>query len=123
MLFDTSAWIEYFKGTEKGQMVSNLIKNKSIYTCPITLAEISNWSHKNSEGPAQRINIIKSFSSVLELNEQILVLSGRFYAEQRKRNGKISLIDAIIYTTAKIHGLVLLTADGDFENLSSVDFL
>lgn len=123
MLLDTSAWVEYFKGTKEGEKVKSIIKNNVIYICPITIAELSNWCYKNNKDPVEYIKIIKNLSTYLELSEEILNLSGKIYYRLRKKNKKIGLIDCIIYTTAQIHGLELITKDNDFKNLPGVQLL
>ena len=126
MLLDTSAWIEYLKGTKLGEEIKILLNQEiAIYTCPLTIVEISNWSYKNNEEPSPHLQKIKTLSKILELSEDILVKSGKTYYEERVKseNKKISMIDCIIYTTARFHGLILLTKDGDFEGLEGVKLL
>ncbi|MEK6981618.1 MAG: PIN domain-containing protein [Candidatus Micrarchaeota archaeon] len=126
MLLDTSAWIEYFKETELGLKVKKFIEEKPVvYTCPITLAEISNWVYKNNEEPFPYIFKIKEISKIIELDEDMLVNAGKIYYQERiqKKNEKIGMIDCIIYSCANFHGLKLLTKDGDFGALSDVELL
>ena len=66
------------------------------------------------------MELIKKLSKLLELSEDTLIESGRIYNEQRKINGKIGLIDCIIYSAAQIHGLILLTKDNDFKDMNDV---
>ncbi|MFA4820142.1 MAG: PIN domain-containing protein [Candidatus Aenigmatarchaeota archaeon] len=124
MLLDTSCWIEYFKGTGKGEKLKERMENQEVfYTCPITIAEISVWCHKNNKLPKDFITSIKKLSVMMDMSEDILAESGRIYHEERKRNGKIGLIDCMIYATAQMHELVLLTKDTDFKNLKDVKIL
>lgn len=124
MLFDTSCWIEYFEGTEKGKKIKEMMKKQeTLYTCPITVAEISVWCHKNGKSPDNFIASIRKLSILLDISDDILTESGRIYNEERKKNGKIGLIDCIIYATASVHGLILLTKDGGFKDLKDVQIL
>jgi len=124
MLLDTSIWVEYLTGTERGKKVKELLSQDVVVcTCPLTLAEISAWCHKNNANPQPYLQEIKALSKLLDLSEDILVASGRIYSEERKKKGKISLIDSIIYTTARFHDLELLTKDRDFEGLVGVKML
>ena len=124
MLLDTSCWVEYFEGTEKGKKLKDLMEKQNIfYTCPITIAEISVWCHKNSKLPQDFIDSIKKLSIMLDMSDDILAESGKIYNEERKKNGKIGLIDCIIYATAQIHGLILLTKDTNFKNVKDVKIL
>ncbi|MFH2105801.1 MAG: PIN domain-containing protein [Candidatus Micrarchaeota archaeon] len=124
ILLDTSAWIEYLTSTETGNKIRKLLyQNVGVYTCPITLAEISAWCHKNNESPEKYLETIRSLSVMLELDEDVFVASGRIYADERRKNGKISLIDCIIYTSARCHGLILWTKDRDFKGLVDVELI
>ncbi len=124
MLLDTSAWVEYLLDTEKGRRVAEMLKSDSpIYVCPLTFAEISSWANRQERDPEPFIRKIKELSKSLELDEEMLILSGKIHVDQRKDNGKLSLIDAVIYASAAMHGLVLLTCDSDFAGLSNVEIL
>jgi|SRR3989344_3794536 len=124
MLLDTSAWIEYFQATEKGRIIKlSLENNEQAYTCSLTIAEISVWCFKNNKEVSEFVQLITNLSTVLEINEDVLIESGKIYNELRKKNSKIGLIDCIIYASARFHGLLLLTKDNDFKNLEGVKFL
>ena len=124
MLFDTSTWIEFFRGNEKGKMVEKFLESQSpIYTSAITIAELSVWCHKNNLAFRTHLDLIKRFSNIIDLTEPILEAGGKVYFESRKFNDKISLIDCIIYATARIHGFLLLTKDGDFRGFDGIEFI
>ena len=124
MLLDTSAWIEYLTGSKKGEVIKSLfIQGAVAYTCPLTIAEISSWCYKNNEEPFYYLKEIKRLSNILELEEEILIASGKTYYEERKKNSKIGIIDCIIYTTARFHDLILVTGDNDFKDLNYVKIL
>lgn len=48
MLFDTSAWIEFFQGTEKSKKIENILRTEENFTSIVTLAEVVNWCFKNN---------------------------------------------------------------------------
>ncbi|MFN7990843.1 MAG: PIN domain-containing protein [Candidatus Micrarchaeia archaeon] len=113
-----------FLDTEKGRKIAEVLKTDSpIYVCPLTFAEISSWANREEKDPEPFIRKIKEFSKSLDLDEEILILSGKIHFDQRKNNGKISLIDSVIYTSAAMHGLVLLTCDSDFAGLAGVNIV
>lgn len=60
---------------------------------------------------------------MLDLSEDIAQFGGLVRAEQRLEAPDFSLIDALIYATAKLHGLKLLTKDTQFSGLDSVELL
>ena|SRR3989344_6144374 len=122
-LLDTSAWIEYFKGSEKGLFVKKLIEENEVYTSAITIAEISKWFYENNHDIKLGISQIKINSIIIELSEEILIESGKKYVDLRKINNKIGLIDVIIYVSSQIYNLDLITKDSDFKNLANVKII
>jgi predicted nucleic acid-binding protein len=120
-LFDTSAWIEFFEGTNKGEYVKSLFSGS--FTSAITLAEICAWYEKNDKNPASAIAKIKKISMIIPVHEEALINAGFVYSQLRKQRKKIGLIDAIIYVTSQLHGLVLLTKDTDFRRLPGVELV
>ena len=123
ILLDTWAWIEYFKGSEKGNKIKSIIENRQIYTSAISIAEISKWFCQNKEDIKIGIQQLKENSIIIDLEEPILIESGRQYVELRKIKKDIGLIDVIIYTTAILHDLNVITNDNDFKGLPKVDFI
>ncbi|MBI4181919.1 MAG: PIN domain-containing protein [Candidatus Aenigmarchaeota archaeon] len=123
-LLDTSAWIEYFKGTPEGNRVAALLRSGSpAYTCPLTITEVAVWCYRNHRDPSPFLEKIRSFSLLLDLAVSLLSEAARVYTEQRLRQPKIGIIDCIIYASALLHGLTLLTKDQDFAGLASVSLL
>jgi predicted nucleic acid-binding protein len=49
MLFDTSAWIEFFQGTEKGKIIETLLKKENNFTSIVTFAELTHWCMRTGQ--------------------------------------------------------------------------
>lgn len=122
-LLDTSAWVEYFKGTEKGKKIKIMLAGPQIYTSAITFAEISKWLSENHLPLEMAIAQIKKNSIIIDLEENILIESGRQYIFLRKIKPKMGLIDTIIYVSAILHNLTLITGDFDFQGLAKVEII
>ncbi len=122
-LLDTWAWVEYFKGTKKGLKVKDLIKESQVYTSAISLAEITKWFYENNGDIYKAIKQVKENSIIIQLEEDILIESGKIYVKLRKIKNKIGLIDTIIYVTGILHDLDIVTGDKDFEGLVRVEFM
>ncbi len=120
ILLDTWAWIEYFK---KNHSVKQIIDSEECYTSAISISEISKWALQNAQEVDFLINAVKKNSSIIELEESILKEAGKNYFKMRKISKNIGMIDVIIYTSAQLHGLQLLTGDPDFKNLPGVKML
>ena len=119
-LLDTSAWVEYFKGSEKGRKVLKVLEEEEIYTSAITFAEITRWVVDNRGNVDSVLSLIRRNSVIIQLEEPILVESGKIYGQLRKIKKSIGLIDVIIYISALLHGLELVTGDYDFHGLPAV---
>lgn len=122
ILIDTSAWMEYFVGTEQGKILENYF-SESIITPTIVLAELSIRAVKKGWNFEENLNFIKSKSIIVELNEQIIITIGKIYLAQRKIKSGFGICDAIVYSTALFEKAEVLTKDNDFEGLKNIIFL
>jgi len=125
VLFDTSAWIEFFDGTDKSRLVEDTIKTKEIFTTEITYAEIVTWCLRNKLEHKIRdyIEGIKKGSKILELNEAIIISAGKLNYERKKVVKNWGMIDSLILSTALFYGLKILTKDSHFKGLDNVEIL
>jgi len=125
VLFDTSAWIEFFDGTDKSRLVEEAIKTKEIFTSEITYAEIVTWCLRNKLGHKIRdyIEGIKKGSKILELNETIIISAGKLNYERKKVVKNWGMIDSLILSTALFYDLKILTKDSHFKGLDNVEIL
>ncbi len=122
-LLDTSAWVEYFKGSEKGRRIKIILAEPEVYTSAISIAEISKWLYENNIPPELGVEQLKINSIIINLEEPILIESGKRYFALRKIKPKIGLIDTIIYVSAIIHNFTLVTTDFDFQGLPKVEIV
>ncbi len=126
-LIDTYAWVEFFIGSEKGEIVKKyLLSENEIYTPSVVLAEIArkyfreNISEKTVR---KRIELITKISTIVDIDEELAVESGKAYLElikHAKKQGlkqKPSLIDAIILATARKLKAKIITGDKHFKEL------
>lgn len=124
ILIDTSAWVEMFRNTSKGQKAAEKMKAaNATYLCVLTITELVAWAEKNAIDHNVLLNAIVKTSTYLDLNHDILRGAGISYNKFREIKPKISMIDTIIYMTAQVHGLTLLTCDNDFEGLPDVELI
>ncbi|MBI5224852.1 PIN domain-containing protein [Candidatus Micrarchaeota archaeon] len=120
---DSWAWIEMFRGTEKGAKVREIIKNEKNLVSSLTLAEISFWSLKSGFDPEQYLQVVKENSTVIDVDQKTAEIAGKSLISLRKKSPGIGMIDAIIYSQSLLSHLDLLTGDSDFKNLSGVEFI
>jgi len=125
MLLDTSVWIEFFQGTEKSKKVEDILKTEENFTSIVTLAEVVNWCFKNNiqDKIKDYIEGIKNGSTILGLNEPIVILAGKINYERKRIEKNWGIMDSIILATAQIYNLKVLTKDSQFKDLPNVEIL
>lgn len=117
--FDSSAWIEYFSGSDLGQIIKEYIDNQeTIYTPSIALLEIKSKYQREDRKWKSRIDFIYEQSSIIDLDHKVALLG----ADMKKDYGLYS-IDAISYGSARSIKSKLLTKDRHFKGLKSVIIL
>jgi predicted nucleic acid-binding protein len=114
VIIDTSAWVEFFRATEKGKMVNGIVDSNPCFTSAISIAEISEWSEKEKKDRCAILAGIKSLSTMIDLKEDILELAGILKIEKRKKIKDFGIIDAIVLATAKQYGLRIVAKDRHF---------
>ena len=114
---DSSAWIEYFSGSESGRMVSEIIDDEKneILTTVITIAEISSFFKKEDKDFEKAYTIILKNSKVIYLNGESAKNLGKLYAEVKSKNKKFSFADSLVLFVAKKHIAKIVTKDFDFK--------
>lgn len=123
VLLDTSAWIELFTGSKKGEKVKKYIRKSSVYTSIVSIAEISNWARKNNLDGMRFIKDTIALSQLIDLNINLAFLAGELNYERKKSGKKWGMMDSLIYSTAKLYNLKTLTADKGFSDLKKVELL
>lgn len=123
MLLDTSAWVEFLIGSEKGSRVKEELTKLICYSSVVTLAELSSWSLREGQETDKIISIVKSLSNVIGLDEDITVLSGKLNFKRKKENRKWGMLDSMILATAMMYDLDILTCDNDFRDVSKATVL
>lgn len=117
--FDSSAWIEYFAGSEKGMVVKEMIDGlETIFTPSICLMEIKNKYLKEKRKFMSRINFICIKSQIVDINKEMALVA----AEIKNRHNLYS-VDALIYAVSQSQKSTLLTGDHHFKGLKNVKIL
>ena len=65
IVFDTYAWIEYFEGSKKGELVSKFLEEKDILTPSIVLLELSYKADLKKWNIKEIFNFIKVKSNIV----------------------------------------------------------
>ena len=117
IILDTSAWIEYLKGSKEGEIVNDYIKNHEMITPVVVLLELSYRADKEEWNFQQHLNFIRIKSEIVGVNELSILRFGKIYNEQRKRLKSFGFVDAIILMTALDKNAKIVTKDRHFKGL------
>ncbi len=117
LIVDSSAWIEYFKGGEKGLAVKKYIDGHELLTSSLSISEIIASFLRNNLPLDAALAFLKVKSSIISIDFSIAENAGKLYHDLRKKNGKISLSDTICLEIAKKHNAKIITFDNDFREI------
>ena len=125
MILDTSAWIEFFQGTENCETVAQVLRKEQPATSTVTLAEIVHWCLRNKleHKIADYLDGIRAGSRILHASEHIFITAGMLNYERKKINKRWGMVDSIILATAHTYGLGVLTKDSQFKDLPNIRLL
>lgn len=123
MLLDTSAWIEFFEGTGKGERVKDVLNQNKCYTSIVSLAEITNWSLKYNKDTKFLVDTIEKLSSIINMDKSIVVLAGQLNFERKKKNKKWGMLDSFVLATGMIYNLKILAKDPDYKDVNDIELL
>ncbi len=118
LVFDSSAWIDYFLGTEKGRRIRALITaDATIFTTGAIAAEVlvrierAGASVEDAKGAMMTLGALAPFD--LDLARDTATL----YVKQRKSREKFSLVDAHVLAISQQYKAKIITCDNDFAGL------
>jgi predicted nucleic acid-binding protein len=114
---DTSAWIEWWMGSEAGRKVGDEFPATDDCIVPtVVQLELSKWLARGAS--------TQQSAEIIGMTRQCLVVPLdtviALRAAELCRAHKLATADAIIYATAHEHDADLLTCDAHFENLPGV---
>ncbi len=113
VLIDTSAWVEYFRGSSE---VAKIVHDKYLYlaciTGPIITELIQGLKTEN-----EKYVLASALESIsrLSINDQDWIDAGEKGALLRKQRITVPLADLIIYTMAVKNNCSIYTADKHFQ--------
>ena len=118
IVFDTYAWIEYFEGSKKGEVVTEYLeKSNKIYTPLVVLLELSYKADKEKWDFKKLLNFIKIKSEIIGINETFVFSFGNLYNTLKKQNRGFGFVDAVILNTAILNEAKVLTGDKHFSKV------
>ncbi len=130
-VYDTYAWIEYFRGSEKGAVVKRLLESQGGYTPSIVLAEVARKYRRegfNKDDILKRLLFIVGKTEVVTIDIEISLKASEIYLELLELSKKLrlrtpSLADAIVYSIGMLKQDKLVTGDKLFRNMENVIYI
>lgn len=117
---DSSVWVDYFSGSERGNKVKGIIEAKKLATSIIAVAELADKFFRDKIDFSTHLLFIQSRAAILPLNVDLSLKAAKIKGERRKIKSKFGLSDALQYASAQDCGALFLTADNDFVNMPGV---
>ncbi|MDR0997989.1 MAG: type II toxin-antitoxin system VapC family toxin [Treponema sp.] len=118
-IVDSSFWLEYFAGTDSGNVVSEIIENTNDLIIPtITLYEVfKKLLLETTENDALFCIAHMKQGNIINLNDELSLFASRLSIEF-----KLPMADSIIYATNLKYNCVLWTQDRHFSGLNFVNY-
>ena len=119
-LIDTSSWIHFLRRRGESnvkQRVRELLKDGSVVTCPVVLAEL--WMGAGSVKDRQDVQELQDVLPCLPLNQQTWDLSYRLAGVCCERGTPVPASDLLIAACAFFHGAMIDAEDKHFGTLKT----
>ena len=121
-LTDTSAWLEYFKGSRLGEGARQIIEDKAnaCFYCNIVISETASKALRDGENAEEMIKAIMLLSKPANETVKDAFDAGVLHAKRRLAGKEFSLADAVIATLAKKNKCKILTKDFHLKEFNAV---
>ena len=116
LVVDSSAWIEYFMGTDRGRKVRKHLAHQDIRvftTGPIVTEVISKFL-REGQPIGEVVEALHTLAVVIHFDLDLAKSTAEIYVRQRRIKSKFGLIDAHIVAAARLVQGKVLTCDQDF---------
>jgi len=123
VLFDTNALIELIIASQKGEKVKELMQREEASIAIVTLSELTSWAKRVGLDSHEIVKETRETAFVIPVNEEIAEFAGEIHFLNRKEIKDWGMVDSIIYATALVNDLELVTGDSHFKNKPKVVFI
>ena len=124
-ILDTYAWVEYFIGSKKGEIVQKLFENdeNEFLTVECSLSELKSWCKREKKDFQILYNAIKSNSHLEAVYLEDWLFASDIKSEMRQTRLDFGLIDALLLAKQKKYKCIVVSGDPHFENLTGALYL
>lgn len=123
-IVDSHAWIEYFLGSKKGEILEKMLTNEenNFLTIDCCLAEIKGFCLRNNSDFERFYRIVRANSTIISLTEYDWIKAADECYIQRKKQKDFGLIDATILIKQSEFNCKIITGDKHFKGMPNIVF-
>lgn len=123
-IIDSYAWVEYFRGTHKGEKARPHVEGREAATTTITIAELrEKYMREGWDYFGDDLAFIAANTMIVPLERGVAVTAGEInYAMKQSVKGW-GMSDSIILATARSISAKVVTGDEHFKDLEEAVFL
>ncbi len=119
VLIDTSAWVEFFRGTSKtADAVAKLIEMGKASICGVVTYELIQGA--KSAGESSHLSGVLSALPYIEMTSDLWTKAGNISAGLRVKGMTLPMSDLLIGAIALEHNIEVLTLDTHFASIPGV---
>lgn len=120
-VLDAYAWLEYFEGSNKGQLIREfLMNNKNFYFVnKLTFAEVISVVKRKGLNVGIASNAMATLSKVYDGDVSFYLEAGLLHAEIKKKIKDFGLADAFVLLTARKLNAKVITGDSHFKSFKN----
>lgn len=118
---DAWAWIEYFRGSEYGAKVNDVLEDSTteVYTCAITVAEVISKTARDGRDADAAYDMLLSNSQVIKIDEEFSKDAGLSHFKMRQTRKDFGIADAFVLAAANRLEAKIITGDPHFKGLKN----
>jgi len=116
ILIDTSAWVDFFRGTSKtADTVAELIEKGQASICGVISYELIQGAKSDDE--ALHLSGVLSALHYIEMTSDLWISAGNISAGLRRKGITLPMSDLLVGAIALEHGIEVLTLDEHFASI------
>ena len=124
-IVDAWAWIEYFRGSESGTKLNDILENSTteVYTSSITIAEVVSKTAREGRDINAAYEMLLSNSQIVKIDEQISKMAGLLHAKMRETKRDFGIADSLVLASANSLEAKIVTGDAHFKDMKNTIFI
>ena len=123
-VIDTYAWVEYFRGTEKGKKLQKLLEQEHRFITPVCCVfELKSWALSENLDFAAILNTVQSQSRIKPVSDSDWEEAAEARHKHRKTIKDFGLVDALIVVIQQRLKAKVVSGDKHFKTLRNVVYI